>query len=128
MVLYLFLVGPLLITSWFWYYEEYRYSAKTLSFFQIVGLILFVSYLACCLVIGKEEILELFKDHHYKMGRALSISGLWTFIIPGFTWPLLIFPRETQLYLLNKSVTSLNIVWLGYLLVIFVLLRHLLIL
>ncbi|KKO45057.1 hypothetical protein WG68_13055 [Arsukibacterium ikkense] len=72
--------------------------------------------------------LELFNDYHYKMGRGLSITGLWTFIIPGVIWPLLIFPRETQLYLLNQSTAGPLIVCFGYLLLFFTALRHLLIL
>ncbi|MBV2130571.1 hypothetical protein [Arsukibacterium indicum] len=128
MFLYLFLVGPLLLTSWFWYYEEYRYSAKPLSFYQLAGLFFFISYLACCLVAGQQGMLELFSDHHYKMGRALSITGLWTFIIPGIIWPLLIFPRELQLYLFNLPTAGPYTAALGYFLAFFTLLRNLLIL
>lgn len=128
MFLYLFLIGPLLLTIWFWYYKEYRYVAKPLSLYQLAGLGLFISYLAYCLVAGQEVILELFSDHHYKMGRALSITGLWTFIIPGVIWPLLIFPRETQLYLFNQPSTGPYIAGLGYFLAFFAVLRNLLVL
>lgn len=128
MFLYLFLVGPLLLTTLFWYYEENRYSAKPLSFYQLAGLGLFISYLACCLIAGQEGMLELFSDHHYKMGRALSITGLWTFIIPGIIWPLLILPGEIQLYLFNQPTARPYIAGLGYFLAFFAVLRNLLIL
>jgi hypothetical protein len=122
------LVGPLLLTAWFWYFEKYRYSAKPLTLYQLAGLGLFICYLAFCLVVGHQEILELFSDHHYKMGRALSITGLWTFIIPGVIWPLLIFPREMQLYLFNQPTAVPTLAGTGYFIAFCTVLRNLLVL
>ena len=68
------------------------------------------------------------KDFMYQAGRALSFSGLWTFVLPGLIAPIIIFPRETLLYALNKAkvryIEQSIFALLGWLLLLLLLIRH----
>lgn len=50
--------------------------------------------------------LEIYNDYRYQAGRALSVTGMWTFIVPGVISALMIFPRETLLYVLRQAEAS----------------------
>ncbi len=102
-LLYLFLFGPLLLSGYYWYTEEYRYTGKKLSLKQLILLCAFIGYAFYCSSHGVTAMLDIYSDYRYKTGRALSVTGMWTFVLPGVISALIIFPRETLLYVLKKS-------------------------
>jgi hypothetical protein len=97
-LLYIFLIGPTLLAGYYWYVEEYRYTGTKLSLQQLVLLCFFMGYIMYCSNHGAGVMLALYNDYSYQAGRALSVTGLWTFIVPGIIAALIIFPRETLLY------------------------------
>lgn len=126
-----FLTLPLLLVGYQWYKEEYSYTGKNLSFWQCFLLSGFICYSTYCLFNGVELTILQLADQGYRAGRALSFSGMWSFVMPGLTAPLIIFPRETLLYLLRQPAAGelaiFALATLGWMLLLFTLLRHLLV-
>lgn len=131
LLLPLVLVLPLLIVGYQWYKEEFQFSRKALSYWQIFLLGCFIGYTAYCLLIGVESTIQQLGDQGNKAGRALSFSGLWSFVLPGLIAPLIVFPRETLLYLLRQpkagDIETSGLAILGWVLLLSILLRHLLV-
>lgn len=130
-LVYLGLYLPLLLAIFYWFSEEYQFTGKALSVGQLALLCVFIGYSSYCVWHGVDNIVENYKDHNYQMGRALSFTGMWTFVIPGLIASLIIFPRETLLYIFKSAQVSelkqtavAAIGWFGLLLII---VRHLLV-
>ena len=104
LLLPLVLIMPILVALFFWFTEEYQFTKSRLSLFQCVLLTLFLAYWLYCLYFGAETIVNLYKDHSYKMARSLSFTGMWTYVVPALIAPLIIFPKECLLYILQQSL------------------------
>jgi hypothetical protein len=127
----LFLILPLLLAGYQWYKEEYLFTGKNLSYWQYFLLSCFFCYSAYCLFSGVDSIILQLVDQGYKAGRALSFSGMWSFVMPGLIAPLIIFPRETLLYLFRqptaRNIETAALATLGWILLLFTLGRYLLV-
>lgn len=127
-VLPILLFFPLLYTAFCWFREEYAFTGKMLSYRQFVLLTIFAVYSGYCLSVGIDVMVYNAKDFTHQAGRALSFSGLWTFVLPGLIAPIIIFPRETLLYALRKAKVSYIeqsiFAVLGWLLLLLLLFRH----
>ena len=77
---------------------------------------------------GVDAMLLNAKDFTYKNSRGLSFTGMWTYVIPGLIAPLIIFPRETKLYIFHKSNVGFDGEWIiatiGWLIVALTIVRH----
>lgn len=127
-LLYLFLFSPLLLSGYYWYTEEYRYTGKRLSLKQLVLLLVFFGYAFYCSSHGVNGMLDIYNDYSYKAGRALSLTGMWTFVLPGVISALIIFPRETLLYVFRRATAAQLSVFLteltAVMLILLTCLRH----
>lgn len=127
-VLLTLLLSPLLYSAYNWFKEEYLLTGKALSCRQYILLATFAGYSGYCIYVGIDTMLLNTKDYTYQAGRALSFSGLWTFVLPGFIAPMIIFPRETLLYVFKKaivhSIEQSVFAALGWLLLLLTLIRH----
>lgn len=130
-LLLLCLTLPLLLVGYQWYNEEYIYTRKMLSYRQCILLSCFVCYSAFCFFGGVDSTLHQLNDLGYKAGRALSFTGMWGFVMPGLIAPLIIFPRETLLYLFRQphagDIETIALATFGWALLLCTLGRHLLV-
>jgi len=121
------LTGPTALFAYQYYVDIYSSEKVSIGFGIVIPVLLFMLYLVLVAFVGINGIMELFQD------KGVRYKGLFTFLLPGIGFALAAFPyqaTELSKYYISLSKYTLNLIYrsLGWLLIIAVVIRHLIVL